>query len=272
MTTVISQDIVHKKSNKRRRIDEYKEQQAIKKSLFDSTIKFIIPEKSTIIRLNESGSSYIKIDFLPDELKKVGSDTFIAMWNLHPTNKHKIIINNAEVPVYRYSQSYLNTPTNLSHTVYSSYMYSGFDIANNNLDLPKEFNPFYEHMKKLDDKYNQVIANWYENEQDYIAPHSDCTKSMIKDADISIISFYHDTDPNNFRYLNIKPKKDKDKDKDSLFAKFKIRLDHGSIITMCGKTQEDFVHGIAKNDDEHIKKLMPKGQRLSLSFRQMETV
>ena len=39
--------------------------------------------------------------------------------------------------------------------------------------------PFYEEMKKTDPKYNQAIVNWYEDQDDYIAPHSDCQIGMV---------------------------------------------------------------------------------------------
>ena len=57
--------------------------------------------------------------------------TFDKMWSLHPSEKHKIIMYQKEVEVSRYSKSYMNTPTDLSHTVNRSYMYSGFDTAKN---------------------------------------------------------------------------------------------------------------------------------------------
>jgi hypothetical protein len=81
---------------------------------------------------------------------------------------------------------------------------------------------------------------------------------MISNAKVSIISLYPNDDVSNFRYLDIVPKKTTK----SLFDKFEIRLDQGCIITMCGTTQNEFVHGIAKSENE-------KSPRISLSFRQM---
>lgn len=40
-------------------------------------------------------------------------------------------------------------------------MYSGYDTSSNKSPLPKPFEPFYKYMKIIDEKYNQVIANWY---------------------------------------------------------------------------------------------------------------
>ncbi len=211
---------------------------------------------SQTIKLNESGSAFIRIDNIPDELKLYLFENFNTMWNLHPENKHKIIMYEKEVEVNRYSQSYLNTPTDLEITKTHSYMYSGFDTSNNNIELPEQFKKVYDHITNIDSKYNQVIANWYTDHNDFIAPHSDCQKCMIPDASISIVSIYPRYEPEKFRYLNIIPKKSSKK------SIIKIRLDHGSIITMGGTIQEEFLHGIDKCDNEVL-------QRISLSFRQM---
>ena len=82
---------------------------------------------------------------------------------------------------------------------------------------------------------------------------------MIENAKILIISFYPDSDKNNFRFMNIIPKPNTQ----SLADKFKIRLNQGMMMTMCGKIQDEFLHGIARC----TKKV---SQRISISFRQMK--
>lgn len=210
-----------------------------------------------VVHLNESGTSYITIDYLSDELKEKGITTFENMWKLHPEDKHKIIRFEEEMQVFRFSKSYLNTPTDLSDISKKSYMYSGFDTSKNNDELPEEFTPFYEYIKEMDHKYNQVVANWYADENDFIAQHSDCKRGMIKNAKISIISF-HDKD-DEYRTLIMRPRKGTNSNADI----FKINLYHGTIITMHGNTQDEFTHGIDKKN-EH------QPQRISLSFRQIE--
>jgi len=125
-----------------------------------------------VIQLNESGSAYILVDYLPEHLSENASNTFDSMWQLHPELKHKIIMYEKEVEVHRYSQSYLNTWTDLSHTKFSSYMYSGFDTSSNNEILPNIFVDYYKWIQEQDPKYNQVIVNWYGDQFDYIASHS----------------------------------------------------------------------------------------------------
>ena len=99
-----------------------------------------------------------------------------------------------------------------------------------------------------------MIANWYEDKNDYIAPHSDCKKGMIENAKISILSLYPSEDTNNFRTLTLKSKINN--------KLFEIRLDHGLIVSMCGTTQNDFTHEISKCTND-------VSPRISLSFRQM---
>ena len=216
---------------------------------------------SKVIPLNESGSAYVLIDYLPEHLTTQATDTFHTMWNLHPENKHKIIMYEKEVEVSRYSKSYGKTWTDLSHTKTRSYMYSGFDTSENNGELPDVFTDYYNWVRTQDPRYNQVIANWYENKSDYIAPHSDCVRGMIPNPKISIISFYSNGKPYNYRFLEIKPKYEKNSSC-PLARTFKIRLTHGSVVTMCGQTQNLFTHGIAQTEN-------PVCERISLSFRQM---
>lgn len=214
-------------------------------------IRIVANGKSRIVQLNDSGTSYIYIDYLPKKLISKATKNFNNMWELRPENKHKIIMYEKEIELHRYSKSYLNTPTDLSHTVNSSYMYSGYDTTENNNDLPDEFMPYYDYMKSLDNKYNQVIANWYENGNDYIAQHSDCKKCMLSDAKISILSINENL-PRELVLIDKKSKKE-----------YIIQLDNGMIVTMCGKCQKEFTHGINKTDED-------VGRRISLSFRQMK--
>lgn len=240
-----------------------KEQQELQSSLIVKNIIPINNGQSSVVQLNESGSSYLIIHHLNDELKESSCNDFNNMWSLHPEQKHKVIRFEKEIEVHRYSKSYLKTPTDLSHLHKSSYMYSGYDTSSNNDDLPEIFQPYYQFFQKENNKYNQMIANWYENEFDYIAHHSDCQKEMIQDSKISILSLYpHSSDTNHFRYFQLKPKIRPKLNINSLADEFNIRLDHGSIITMCGSTQQHFTHSIQPCE-------YPMSPRISLSFRQM---
>ena len=227
--------------------------------LFSNIVKekVITPISGThqMIQLNESGTAYLMIDHLPHDLSIVGTTSFEALYDLHPQDKHKIIMYENEVPVFRYSKSYLNTPINLDHTKTRSYMYSGLITDENTDPLPDLLVPFYDYIKTIDPKYNQVICNWYENGKDYIASHSDCQRGMISNASVAILSLY-DTD--EVRTLELIPKAGTR----SVADKFTVKLIHGSIVTMCGTTNNEFIHGIPKHETEC-------GRRMSVSFRQM---
>ena len=227
----------------------------------DKIVKTYLFEDKTpkTIQLNHSGSAYLLIDYLPEELSCKSHNEFDQLWNLHPLGRHKIIMFEKEVEVSRFSKSYLKTWTNLDHIKKSSYMYSGFDVSSNNDPLPEAFEDYYNYMREKDCKYNQVIANWYEDKSDYIANHSDCMRGMIPNANISMMSFYRNLEPENFRFIRFKPKST---NTDYIADTIKIRLDHGSIITICGVTNNEFVHGVPKESKEVC-------ERISLSYRQM---
>jgi len=208
-------------------------------------------------KISLSNTSQLEIRFINSIFCKMDQTLFSLLWNYHPKKKHKIIMGNQEVKVNRYSKSYLHTPINITHHK-SSYMYSGLDKSKNQEDLPSIFKIYWNEMKRFDPKYNQVIVNWYEDENDFIAQHADCQKQMIDGAKISILSFYENPVKSNFRNLILKPKTAGQ----TTQTTYKVQLDHGSIVTMCGNCQNEFTHGISKENS-------PKGKRISISFRQM---
>lgn len=67
--------------------------------------------------------------------------------------------------------------------------------------------PFYAAIRRKDERYNQVVANWYQDQNDYIAAHSDCQKGMIENASVCLVSLYGTEEPELYRYLEITPKK-----------------------------------------------------------------
>ena len=214
-----------------------------------------------IIYLNASKTSYLKIKHLPDNLKTHAVENFNVMFNLHPEEKHRIIMYLKEVEVNRWQQSYLSTPHYKLDILRShSYMYSGFDTSNNNIQLPEQFQVYYEYMKLQDEKYNQVVVNWYQDKNDYIAYHADCENGMIPNAEIAMISLYEKNNDitSNYRIFSMVPK---NKEINCQYDKINIVARHGTIITMCGNTQKEFKHSIEKTDNNVIP-------RISISFRQ----
>lgn len=214
------------------------------------------------IPLNKQGTAYITIEFISNNLSNKAYDNFKQMYLLRPEKRHNIIIYEKEAQVNRYSQSYLHTPTDLSHTNKSSYMYSGYDTSNNNNELPELFKPYYDYIREKSDRYNQVVANWYSDGMDYISQHADCERGMIENGKVAILTLYRTNklEQEDYRHMTIRPKEKFVEE--ALHNELKIRLTHGMILTMHGTMQKEFKHGIEQNMNTIEK-------RISLSFRQM---
>lgn len=130
----------------------------------------------------------------------------------------------------------------------------------NDLSLPLKFQVYLDFLnqKEDQDKYNQVIVNWYANGNDFIAAHSDCEVGMKPEAGISIITLCEDI--NSFRELRFTAKNLKDIENDNIYKHVKIETSHGSIITMHGDIQKKFRHKIPKS-------IGLNSSRISLTFR-----
>lgn len=134
-------------------------------------------------------------------------------------------------------------------------MYSGTNTSNNNDNLPEEFMPFYNYVKTIDSRYNQVVINWYDT-NDYIEFHKDCQRKMIKDVPILILTISEDK--NRLRNFEIIKYDDNPNEN----SKFKIPLNNGLLLKMCGNFQSEFKHGIRQDNT--------LGRRISVSFRSFE--
>ncbi len=221
--------------------------------------KTLLPNQQEIIYLTATKSSYIKIQGLPDDLKQYQYDHFNEMFESHPEKRHHIILKNKEVEVFRWQQSYLKTPGHYHPDVLKkkSYMFSGFDTKNINMNLPQHFLIYYNYVKSLDSRYNQVVANWYKDGDDYIQYHSDCEIEMIPGQEIMMLPLYGESNNKNFRVFSFLPKLGVN----SIYDKINIHESPGLLITMCGKIQEEFRHSLEKTSNQ-----VPP--RISLTFRQ----
>jgi len=108
-------------------------------------------------------------------------------------------------------------------------------------DLPVEFDQFLEFARSIDERFNQVIVNWYDGGLDYIAPHKDCPHGLIENAPIMMINLCESDD----RVFMVQ-------------HKF-IPLENGTYIIM----RENYTHGVPKNQKSI-------GRRMSISFRCVE--
>lgn len=233
--------------------------------VINEELLYINPIKSaecTKIYLSESKSSWITIEWLSEELIVYATKNYQSLFKIHPLQRGKVVMfNNEECESPRWHRSYLYQPERSNQK--SSYMYSGIERFED-LSLPSPFQHFLDFLneKKFVNKYNQVIANWYENGKDYIAPHSDCQKGMIPNAGIAIITLCENEKfPREFV---ITPKNLKNETNDYLYRHVKIKLKHGCIITMHGETQKCFRHSVPKAFDN-------LRSRISLTFRKFIT-
>lgn len=202
--------------------------------------------------------SFLKIDFLPESLSKYSAVNFGLLFSAHPEERGKVLVYNKDetnpkwttLNCNRWSASFGKTPKK-DDNVLKSYMFE----ENSNRELPVDFLPFDAHFKKLDKANNQIIVNWYGDNTDYIAMHSDCEAGMIPNHTISMVNLYEDGNNENPRTFTVQNKK--------TLETIDVVLEHGMVITMGGEMQKHYRHGVST-----LEKECPK--RISVSFRQME--
>ncbi len=216
-------------------------------------------KQQQIIYLSKSKSAWISISWISDELINFTKNNYQQLFDLHPTERGKVILYDKEVETHRWQTSYLQTPLYSDVHLKRSYMYAGKSF-DNEVTLPDLFHPFLDFInhKETSDKYNQVIVNWYADGNDFIAAHSDCQIDMKPNAEISIITLCEKEE--HFRELRFTPKKINGTENDAIYNYVKIATIHGSIITMHGDTQSKFRHKIPKA-------LNIDTSRISITFR-----
>jgi hypothetical protein len=211
---------------------------------------------------NVCNLKYFNESKLNQELNDYGRVNFNMMFDLHPTHKGKVQVFNKdnmdpkwkEEQCHRYHKSYLKTPT-FDKTVNKSYMFSGENQEEIEKNLPEIFKPFLNFMKDQDENYNQVVINWYENENDFMPSHSDWTDGMVEGHKISVLTL-NEVD-NEERSIVILSKDGK--------TKQTIKLDHGQILTMYDGFQEQYRHGVPA-----LSVNSNRNRRISISFRQFK--
>jgi hypothetical protein len=120
-------------------------------------------------------------------IKTMNKETFEKIWALKPDHKSKVYVYNKEKDtheekqIYRSYRSYLRVPP-FDTRIKKSYMYDGVEPS-----VPNELIPYLIHATKEDERYNQMVVNWYEPE-DYIEKHSDCDAFMVNDYLIGVMS------------------------------------------------------------------------------------
>lgn len=188
----------------------------------------------------KNGNSYIK----HGELKSINNTLFVTIndyleiWKLIPKEKSSIKIFGKIVEMPRYIQNY-------------GHDYSFSNVNHKSLPIPTLFKPYIDYVNLLEPnwKYNGILVNWYIDGNNYIGPHSDDEKELIKNAPIYLFSF------GTQREFVVNSKK---------YAthpeKHKFELKNNSLFIMGGECQKYYKHSITKN--KHIKTT-----RVSLTIR-----
>lgn len=206
--------------------------------------------------------SYVVVSMLPLKLLNYGATKFDQLFDLHPEQRHVIIDKNGNnFDVFRWQKSYLNTPDYDETDEYFKshfYMYSGTNTSKNNDNLPAEFAPFYEYVKGLDSRYNQVVINWYDSD-DHIAFHRDCQRKLVKDVPILVLSLTAAKCDDECKKFEIIPYESNPECVVPFYSNVKIVSRHGTIVKMCGEFQTEFRHGVRPGNND--------AKRISMSFR-----
>ena len=128
------------------------------------------PEHSITVQLNSS--SYVNLWYSDVALKA----NFETLWSLKPEKRGVVRMFGKETEVARWQQAY-DRP----------YYFSG--MTHDAVPLPKEFKPFLDELRASDYNdfcstgFNEVLVNWYEDGSDYIGPHSDDVRQLVKGTD-----------------------------------------------------------------------------------------
>lgn len=101
-------------------------------------------------------------------------------------------------------------------------------------------------------KFNSVLLNYYRDENDSVAWHSDRDAESGRNRYVASVSF------GQARYFELRHKKDRTK-------KFSVLLESGSYLLMKGAFQEQWEHRIAKSRK-------PMKARINLTFRVSRTL
>ena len=163
---------------------------------------------------------------------------FDDIWRLKPQNRHIIRIYGREIEQPRWTQSYLQ-----------DYVYSGSRAKAR--ALPDELKQVYEKVLEYDDRFNQILVNWYENGSNYIGAHSDDISQLIPNSPILSLSY------GGTRKFRIRDKKTKKIIKDLL-------LRDRMCVIMKDDFQEKFTHEIVKIGG---KKGLNYPSRINITFR-----
>lgn len=188
-----------------------------------------------ILELNDK-TSWIEQIKLDKELW-VDQDLFEELFALHPKERGEGVIFGQHVEFPRWQVSYGE-----------DYYFTGQIHIGQPLTHPyliKLLKYVQEHSKK---PYKQVLVNWYQDGNDYIGPHSDDERQLVRGSAIYSFSFGQERD------FVVKAKESKER--------HVIPMPNNSLIIMSGDIQRNYKHSVPKR----AIKVCP-GRRINITFR-----
>jgi len=195
----------------------------------------------TFPRKDLTDESWLDFGSIPPKLFP-SHEAFGELWDLHPDTHHEVMIRGTPTPIPRYQQAYLR-----------DYRFTG-STSKADPEVPESLVPYLKWANALGyGEFNQLLVNWYEDGNNYIGPHADDTRPLVKDSPIITITLCDKGLPRKFRV-----RKDKE-----------IVLDYdtlnGAVLVMGGKFQKELKHEIVKING---KKAEQAGRRISVTLRQ----
>ena len=172
---------------------------------------------------------------LPAELQPTEAE-FERLWNLHPSDYHKIRMHGREIPTPRWQQAFG-----------ADYHYTG--RTNRALPLDDHLTPVLDWARQqFDDQLNGLLLDWYEPDlRHYIGPHRDSTVNMVAGAPIVMISL------GDARTFRLRPWKGRG------YADYAAR--NGTVFVLPWATNGAFTHEVLRPTKGQ------QGRRISITAR-----
>lgn len=183
-------------------------------------------------RLNLSENSFILFGTLPDSILV----DFENIYNLKPETRDVYTTLGIKYNIPRYQKAFLNDYNFPGINVigdknFPQELRTLFDFANN---LPK-------NLLDINENFNQVLVNFYDDGTQYIAPHSDYGVKIVFSASFGQERVFRIINKKNFNVVKDITTKDR------------------TFMIMCGDTQKEFLHTILQDTSQN--------KRLNITFR-----
>ncbi len=191
-------------------------------------------------------SSRSIIELFPNAIECFDEE-FNLLWNEHPQERGHIMMYGKKICVKRFQRLYGA----------ATYKFSGITLPTESVIHPlvqKCLDWVHTNFSDFKTFYNGALVNFYENGDDYIGPHSDDEKDLIKDLPIFSFSF------GSTRTFRVKVKNNNE---DIWISQLNLNVFNGSVIAMCGEMQTEFKHEVPKQSDSD--------RRINITVRAFKT-